>query len=973
MTFITVNSGTTPAVSTNPATNVSYFTATLNGKLSSVGSATSVSVYFNYGTTTSYGTIIAASTPSMTATGAFSINLTGLQPNTTYHFEAYVDGGTFGTSTGTDMTFTTPAISPPQVNTSSQVSGITGTSAIIGGYLISLGTASSVNVSFKYGTTPSFIASTTVVTTMTAPGAFNLNITGLNPYTTYYFESYADGGPHGTATGAVMTFTTGVNSSILYTSTNPATNVSYFSATLNGTLSSIGSVTTVNVYFNYGTDTNYGTTVAASPATMTAIGAFSVNITGLQPNTTYHFITYIDGGTFGTAIGNDATFTTPATIPPQVNTISQTANVTATTATLNGLLASLGTASSVNVYFKYGTTTSYGTTVAATPATMTSSGAFTGNLTGLRPNTLYHFAAYADGGLHGKSIGADMTFTTPLGPPAFSNPISGVNGYTTITLTGNLTSLGTATSVNVSFNYATDTYYTANGNTYNNQTSAQTMTAIGPFTFVVTGLNPGTFYHFQVVGNGGINGTFYGSDMLFLTKPPTAPSVSTAAATGITTGGATFNGNLTSLGSATSVNVSFNYATDTYYTANGNTYNNQTSAQTMTAIGPFTFVITGFNPGTEYHVQAVANGGKYSTKYGSDLTFTTTSITTTTNTNTTNTTTTTTTVTTAVTGTGTVDVSNDISASGKFVAPVILSSADNNATISIPAGISATTSSGAPLTSVTVTQLSQPPASSPAGTKIISTSYEFGPSGTKFNSPITMTFNYSPTQLESGFSATSLVIAYYDVSEGKWVTLGGTVHTANHTITVQVNHFTAFAVIQQLTTTTPIPGHKSYTMTWIIIAVVVVIILIILALYYLMKNRIPKANSPIKKEVNEYVAYTSIYNDGLNFYNNSDYDKAINSFTKCVNEKPNLIFAYCLRGSAYYALGQMEAAMEDFKKAISIDPKNARAYYGRALIYLTEGNETEALNDFNMVIILTKDHELIDIVKQKYQEINGKH
>jgi Tfp pilus assembly protein PilF len=500
---------------------------------------------------------------------------------------------------------------------------------------------------------------------------------------------------------------------------------------------------------------------------------------------------------------------------------------------------------------------------------MTSSGAFTGNLTGLRPNTLYHFAAYADGGLHGKSIGADMTFTTPLGPPAFSNPISGVNGYTTITLTGNLTSLGTATSVN----------------------------------------------------------------------------------------------------------VSFNYATDTYYTANGNTYNNQTSAQTMTAIGPFTFVITGFNPGTEYHVQAVANGGKYSTKYGSDLTFTTTSITTTTNTNTTNTTTTTTTttVTTAVTGTGTVDVSNDISASGEFVAPVILSSADNNATISIPAGISATTSSGTPLTSVTVTQLSQPPASSPAGTKIISTSYEFGPSGTKFNSPITMTFNYSPTQLESGFSATSLVIAYYDVSEGKWVTLGGTVHTANHTITVQVNHFTAFAVIQQLTTTTPIPGHKSYTMTWIIIAVVVVIILIILALYYLMKNRIPKANSPIKKEVNEYVAYTSIYNDGLNFYNNSDYDKAINSFTKCVNEKPNLIFAYCLRGSAYYALGQMEAAMEDFKKAISIDPKNARAYYGRALIYLTEGNETEALNDFNMVIILTKDHELIDIVKQKYQEINGKH
>ena len=89
--------------------------------------------------------------------------------------------------------------------------------------------------------------------------------------------------------------------------------------------------------------------------------------------------------------------------------------------------------------------------------------------------------------------------------------MSGNVGYTTITLNGSLTSLGSATSVTVYFNYATDAYYTANNNTYNNTTSTQTMTASGSFTFNITGLTPGTAYHFQVVANGGTYGNVYGS------------------------------------------------------------------------------------------------------------------------------------------------------------------------------------------------------------------------------------------------------------------------------------------------------------------------------------------------------------------------------------------------------------------------------------------------------------------------------
>jgi len=65
-----------------------------------------------------------------------------------------------------------------------------------------------------------------------------------------------------------------------------------------------------------------------------------------------------------------------------------------------------------------------------------------------------------------------------------------------------------------------------------------------------------------------------------------------------------------------------------------------------------------------------------------------------------------------------------------------------------------------------------------------------------------MTFSYDPTKLASGISETSLVVAYYSVSEGQWITLGGVVNTVSHTITVLVKHFTSFAVIEGVTTTT---------------------------------------------------------------------------------------------------------------------------------------------------------------------------
>jgi len=95
---------TAPTVATSAATSVEPTTATLNGSLDSLGTAGSVTPYFEWGTTTDYGNPIdmAPGTPS----GNFSAILANLTPNTTYHFRAKAVGD--GTNYGVDMVFTTP-------------------------------------------------------------------------------------------------------------------------------------------------------------------------------------------------------------------------------------------------------------------------------------------------------------------------------------------------------------------------------------------------------------------------------------------------------------------------------------------------------------------------------------------------------------------------------------------------------------------------------------------------------------------------------------------------------------------------------------------------------------------------------------------------------------------------------------------------------------------------------------------------
>ena len=93
-----------PTIATGGAYAITSVSAIICATLNSMGSYSSLQVGFQYGTTTSYGN---ASTVTTTSPGTFDLPISGLAPNTLYHYQVWV--GTPGTylDWGSDQTFTT--------------------------------------------------------------------------------------------------------------------------------------------------------------------------------------------------------------------------------------------------------------------------------------------------------------------------------------------------------------------------------------------------------------------------------------------------------------------------------------------------------------------------------------------------------------------------------------------------------------------------------------------------------------------------------------------------------------------------------------------------------------------------------------------------------------------------------------------------------------------------------------------------
>ena len=252
----------------------------------------------------------------------------------------------------------------------------------------------------------------------------------------------------------------------------------------------------------------------------------SVPLSGLTSSTTYHArLVAVSAG--GTTNGPDLTFTT-GDLPPSVSGTSA-GSVTTSGATISGDVNPNRVATTYRV--EYGTTIAYGSqTTAVSAGAGDSAVAVSVPLTGLASSTTYHARLVATSA-GGTTNGPDLTFTTgdppPATPPAIAASAAVQPTPTGVTVTGDVTPNGSATTYRVEYgtttSYGSVTAWTAAGG------GAAPVAVSVP----LSGLSPSTTYHARLVATSA-GGTTNGPDLTFTT---TAGEQPTAGGTPPLTGG----------------------------------------------------------------------------------------------------------------------------------------------------------------------------------------------------------------------------------------------------------------------------------------------------------------------------------------------------------------------------------------------------------------------------------------------------
>jgi hypothetical protein len=193
-----------PVVATAGSSSIARITAEVAGTINPNGAPTS-ECKFEYGTTTSYGSsaACAASPGEGTSPVPVTAALTGLTPNTTYHYRLLA-ANAVGSNHGTDATFTTTT-TPPLIGPA-EASAITQSTATITATLEARGIPTRWELSL--GSTPGELEHQAAGNTESASALpLELNLASLSPGTVYYYKLIAVN-PDGTVETPEASFTT---------------------------------------------------------------------------------------------------------------------------------------------------------------------------------------------------------------------------------------------------------------------------------------------------------------------------------------------------------------------------------------------------------------------------------------------------------------------------------------------------------------------------------------------------------------------------------------------------------------------------------------------------------------------------------------------------------------------------------------------------------------------------------------------
>jgi phosphodiesterase/alkaline phosphatase D-like protein len=448
---------TAPTISAVQATGISGTGATITWTTDEASDS-----QVEYGTTTSYGSSTTLDTNPVTA---HSVQLTGLMPGTLYHYRVKSKDAAGNLATSQNFTFTTTAAD----TTAPTISAVQASNVASSGATITWTTDEASDTQVEYGTTTAYGSSTTLNPSPVT--SHSVTLSGLTAGTLYHYRVKSKDAAGNLATSQDFTFTTASLTCpcSIWPSTaapvNPAqSDTSAIEVGVKFQANTNGYITGVRFYKgagNTGTHTGSlwsatGTRLAtatftnetasgwqqvsfATPVQITAnttyvasyfapVGRYPADANGLTAAVTNGPLTALASGTSGgngvyrygapggfptaswmaTNYWVDVVFTTtpppPDTTAPTISAVQATAN-SSSVATVTW-----ATDEPADSQVEYGPTTAYGSSTTIDPNLVT---AHSVQLTGLMPETLYHYRVKSKDGAGNLATSQDFTFTTP--------------------------------------------------------------------------------------------------------------------------------------------------------------------------------------------------------------------------------------------------------------------------------------------------------------------------------------------------------------------------------------------------------------------------------------------------------------------------------------------------------------------------------------------------------------------------------
>ncbi len=317
-----------------------------------------------------------------------------------------------------------------------------------------------------------------------------------------------------------------------------------------------------------------------------------------------------NSGTVYVAASNGQVNVVPGIVVPDVATGEQTG-----VATLNGHVDPAGGGDVTSCHFEYGTDTSYGNTIPCSPSIPPD---YTGPTDvsavvpgALAPETTYHYRLVA-ANANGTNLGADQTFTPHFVSGLRTDAATAI-GKTTATLNAHF--IGSGEDTNYYFEWGETTAYGSQSAT----PPGDTVTAPAGNTarsFEVSGLDPGTTYHYRVVAANG-QGTSLGEDRTFTTVKGVA-DLETEPATDVLALEATLHGSYTGE-AGIDVGCHFEWGTSDKY-GNSTPVVDQGSGSGAQQVSA---QLGGLKQLTSYHYRIVCHNESFGDAFGQDRLLTT--------------------------------------------------------------------------------------------------------------------------------------------------------------------------------------------------------------------------------------------------------------------------------------------------------------------------------------------------------------